>query len=265
MDSHPNSVSVRLTLAHLHLTANNTDAAASLLAQLNDPLAPAFSLSYRPAVVSVLVALYLKTGKKEAALELLESALLYWRSVSSASAKSRVESIVTTFLLELLKLQHLFGKTGALEALEKIYKSKKDKVLLCKIIIALAAIDPVQCASYESQLPEIDGLKDIQIQTLENMPAPTASKVKDLKAKQSQKPKTLKPKQKKNRKIRLPKAWDPTKPNGGLPPIDPERWLPKFQRSTFKLKGKKKNLIGKGSQGAVAKKSCEFFVFFFLL
>ncbi len=41
---------------------------------------------------------------------------------------------------------------------------------------------------------------------------------------------------KKKRKPRLPKGYDPTKPNGGLPPPDPERWLPKWQRSDAKKK-----------------------------
>lgn len=29
------------------------------------------------------------------------------------------------------------------------------------------------------------------------------------------------------RKPRLPQGYDPSLPNGGLPPPDPERWLPK--------------------------------------
>lgn len=35
---------------------------------------------------------------------------------------------------------------------------------------------------------------------------------------------------------RLPKGYDPAKPNGGLPLPDPERWLPKWQRADFKKK-----------------------------
>ena len=64
----------------------------------------------------------------------------------------------------------------------------------------------------------------------------------------------MKPRKKRVRKTIFPKAWDATKPNGGLPPVDPERWLPKYQRSSYKVKGKKKNAIGKGSQGAISKK-----------
>jgi hypothetical protein len=59
---------------------------------------------------------------------------------------------------------------------------------------------------------------------------------------------------KKKRKPRYPKGYDPSKPNGGLPPPDPERWLPKWQRSDYKKKQKRRRdrTEGpvKGSQGA---------------
>jgi signal recognition particle subunit SRP72 len=56
-------------------------------------------------------------------------------------------------------------------------------------------------------------------------------------------------KRKRKRKTRYPKGFDPANPG---PPPDPERWLPKWQRSDAKklrkkLKGKD---AGKGSQGA---------------
>jgi hypothetical protein len=47
-------------------------------------------------------------------------------------------------------------------------------------------------------------------------------------------------KAKKKRKPRLPKGYDPSKPNGGLPPPDPERWLPKWQRSDAKKKQRRR-------------------------
>ncbi len=40
-------------------------------------------------------------------------------------------------------------------------------------------------------------------------------------------------KKKRKRKVRLPKGFDPANPG---PPPDPERWLPKWQRSDYKKK-----------------------------
>jgi signal recognition particle subunit SRP72 len=54
------------------------------------------------------------------------------------------------------------------------------------------------------------------------------------------------PKKRKNKKIQYPKNFDPKNP-GNLP--DPERWLPKWQRSRFKKMAKKKGMYIKGAQG----------------
>merc|ERR1712217_248096 len=58
-----------------------------------------------------------------------------------------------------------------------------------------------------------------------------------------------KKKRKKNRKIRYPKNFDPENP-GPMP--DPERWLPKHERTEYKKKMRKrdKNLL-RGPQGAM--------------
>jgi hypothetical protein len=50
----------------------------------------------------------------------------------------------------------------------------------------------------------------------------------------------------KTKKTKFPKSYDPA--NQGQMP-DPERWLPKWQRSRFKKLAKKKGLYLKGAQG----------------
>eukprot|EP00955_Chlamydomonas_euryale_P081676 363611-Chlamydomonas_euryale.AAC.17 len=62
-------------------------------------------------------------------------------------------------------------------------------------------------------------------------------------------------KRSRKKKARKPKGFDPALPNGGLPPPDPERWLPKWQRSDFKKKKatsamRRAGEVVKGSQGA---------------
>ena len=49
---------------------------------------------------------------------------------------------------------------------------------------------------------------------------------------------------KRNRKIKYPKSYDASNP--GLMP-DPERWLPKWQRSRFKKIAKKKGIYLRGA------------------
>ena len=50
----------------------------------------------------------------------------------------------------------------------------------------------------------------------------------------------------KTKKTKFPKSYDPSNP-GQMP--DPERWLPKWQRSRFKKLAKKKGIYLKGGQG----------------
>ena len=54
------------------------------------------------------------------------------------------------------------------------------------------------------------------------------------------------PTRKRKRNIRYPKGFDPKNPG---PEPDPERWLPKWQRSRFKKIAKKKGIYLKGAQG----------------
>ncbi len=47
-------------------------------------------------------------------------------------------------------------------------------------------------------------------------------------------------KSKKKKKPRYPAGYNPELPGGGLPPPDPERWLPKWERAEFKKKRDKR-------------------------
>merc|ERR1712146_581142 len=59
----------------------------------------------------------------------------------------------------------------------------------------------------------------------------------------------IKKKRKRNRKIRYPKNFDPENPG---PPPDPERWLPKRERSEFKKRMKKRDkALARGPQGSM--------------
>ena len=60
-----------------------------------------------------------------------------------------------------------------------------------------------------------------------------------------------KSKKKRKRKPRYPKGFDPANPG---PAPDPERWLPKRERSTYRPKRKDKRAAQvRGSQGAVVR------------
>ena len=51
---------------------------------------------------------------------------------------------------------------------------------------------------------------------------------------------------KRNKKVKYPKGFDVSNPG---PDPDPERWLPKWQRSKYKKFAKKRGMYLKGAQG----------------
>lgn len=96
--------------------------------------------------------------------------------------------------------------------------------------------------SLQKELPSIEAiLSSVDVEHLENknwsLGIKYVKKSKDT-------PKVTSSKKKKKRKTILPKNFDPNvKP-------DPERWLPKYERSTYRKKKDKKQ-VGKGTQGAI--------------
>jgi len=125
---------------------------------------------------------------------------------------------------------------------------------LCKLIQATAHLSASEAAEQSKSLPPLN-LSGIDVMALESTPAPELARKKRATTtvavgsseKEKEKVKT-KTKKKKKRSKRLPKNFDPTNP-GPLP--DPERWLPKWERSTFK-KNKKG---GKGGGNAATERS----------
>jgi hypothetical protein len=104
--------------------------------------------------------------------------------------------------------------------------------------------------TYEARIPTVGDNVNVDVDALENLPAPRFAgkestgitddkgKKKDVKGGEKDKDK----KKKRKKKTKLPKNYNPSvKP-------DPERWLPKWQRSYFNRK-QRKGVVGKGSQG----------------
>ena len=96
--------------------------------------------------------------------------------------------------------------------------------------------------SLQNELPSIEEiLSSVDIEHLENknwsLGIKYVKKSKDT-------PKVSEKKKRKNRKKILPKNYNPKEQP------DPERWLPKYERSNYRKKKDKKG-VGKGTQGAI--------------
>jgi signal recognition particle subunit SRP72 len=150
--------------------------------------------------------------------------------------------------------------TSAAVLYEKIYTSSTEAssslLILQKLIQCLTILNSDKLSFYISKLPLPDPITDLmELKRLEKDFASlkTLTKKEDPSKKRegsrsSSKDRSLnKTDQKKNKKKkRLPKNFDPKNPG---PEPDPERWLPKYQRSKFKKIFKKKGGRTQGDAG----------------
>lgn len=112
-----------------------------------------------------------------------------------------------------------------------------------KLVISLSKFDPSAAAKYADSIPDISfSNEEIDIEKLENISAHRSNNRDSKQDIESNTDKVVerKKKKKKKKKKRLPKNYNPN-----VAP-DPERWLPRNQRSTFK---KRKNKMKGRHQG----------------
>ena len=135
------------------------------------------------------------------------------------------------------------------EELVKIHKSLQ---ALIGLVTTATHVDVDKAESYEKQLKPLLGLKGVDVESLERTSGAkhvqSDSHVEVTKAYEESKNED-KAKKKRKRKPRYPKGFDPANPG---PSPDPERWLPKRERSSYRPKRKDKRASQvRGSQGAV--------------
>ncbi|CAG8580256.1 1728_t:CDS:2 [Diversispora eburnea] len=239
--SNPFSLYINFALIQLQILQSNPMTALSTLENylllIKDD-----SEKYKPGYVGLLVWLYEQVGKSEKAVQTLEKAGNFWKSGSDESTS-------------ILKQTAAFKlKTGRYQEAAKDYEQlvKNDPLnsqALAGLIIAYSHYNISLAEKYESSLPDINNINiNIDVESLEKIvPGVKKSYIKKTDTKSSEDPSKLtsnKNKKKKKRKPLLPKNYDQNvKP-------DPERWLPKYERSTYKAKGKRKQQLSKGPQGA---------------
>lgn len=250
-------------LMRAQLTAASGDAAGALrhLEGIQDAAWQA-----RPAVLATKIALLDSSGQAGQAAATLSRALEHWRA--AAASPQRADAL--RWIIGRLAALQL--ATGALEEAAAHYKqlvqldpsALSDPDVLSKYAGLAAVCDPASAAELGAQLPRAGGLSAAELDALENtniaitagrrraaeepaVPVPASQKAAGAAAVEAAEGERKKRKRK--RQPRYPKGFDPANPG---PPPDPERWLPKWQRSDAKKLRKKmkgKDAV-KGSQGA---------------
>ncbi|XP_033102958.1 signal recognition particle subunit SRP72-like [Anneissia japonica] len=237
-DSHPDCSSrVKLTSAQLLLMQGHMNQACETLKGLGND-------RHRPGIVSLLVSLYTNIEERDTAIEILDEAVEWYQSQRGSQNE----------LNTLLRANTAFKiKNGcsesAIRMLEDLRKTNPgDMQTLAELITAYSKVDPKMAQKLSCDLPPVEALS-VDVDALESMPYLRKGLRQDVQEKKETKEEEIAAKKKKRkRKRKLPKNYDPQ-----VNP-DPERWLPKHERSQYKFKSKnrQKQNVGKGTQGAAA-------------
>lgn len=233
---------IKFALVQLNLTAGNKAKAIEVLQSLDS------DKKFSPGVVSALVSLYLGVNDKAAASEILKVAVDWYK-------KNKTNVGDLTDMWRQAADFHLRGGQAetAAKSLEELLRSNPaDMKILAQLVIAYSQFDPAKAQDASKKLPALETLTtQAEIDELEATNWMMIAKaVKKKAAKSDQSPGTpgsegaSKKIKKRKRKNKQPKFFDPSsKP-------DPERWLPKQERTGYRRKKDRRvKEVMKGSQG----------------
>lgn len=232
---------VKLTLAQLYLCQGSVFQACDVLKSMED-------LQYTPGVVSALVTLYMSQEDYSSASKVFDDAVNWFQQTKPKSN----ELMILMRANANFHMKHGDPKQAAFLMEQISQNNPKDSHILAQLFSAYSLFDPQKAQQISRQLPSVDEIiSGIDVDDLEKAFGTMGPKYLKKLQKPEPSPATdgilllhMK-KKKKKKKTKLPKIYDPN-----VTP-DPERWLPRKERSYYRGKRKDKNKnIGKGTQGA---------------
>ncbi|KAJ6382550.1 hypothetical protein OIU77_031072 [Salix suchowensis] len=234
---------ILLARAQVAAAAGHPQIAADSLSKIHD-------IQHMPATVATVVALKERAGDVDGASSVLDSAIKWWSNAMSEDGKLNV------IMQEAASFKVRHGKEeDAAHLYEELVKSRGSIDALVGLVNTVARVDVDKAEAYEKKLKPLPGLKGIDVDSLEKTSGAKHIEGAPVVTEAHEEGKKEKPKRKRKRKPRYPKGFDPANPG---PPPDPERWLPKRERSSYRPKRKDKRAAQvRGSQGAVAREKHE--------
>ncbi|KAL6539014.1 hypothetical protein OROMI_025340 [Orobanche minor] len=235
---------ILLARAQIAASVGHPQIAADSLLKIHD-------IQHKPAVVATIVSLKERAGDIDGADAVFDSAIQWWSNVMTEDSDSKRDVIVQEAAS--FKLRH--GKEEEAGHLyEELVRGNNCIGALVGLIRTTARTDVEKAESYEKQLKALPGLKGIDVESLEKTyRAKHVENGVSVGVGEGYEAKSKEKRKQRKRKPKYPKGFDPANPG---PPPDPERWLPKRERSSYRPKRKDKRAAQvRGSQGAVAKEA----------
>uniref|UniRef100_A0A8V0XH63 Signal recognition particle subunit SRP72 n=1 Tax=Gallus gallus TaxID=9031 RepID=A0A8V0XH63_CHICK len=247
-EQHPaNAAEIKLTMAQLKIAQGSVTKACMILRSIEE-------LQHKPGMVSALVTMYSHEEDIDSAIEVFTQAIQWYQQFQPESP------VHLSLIREAANFKLKHGrKKEAISDLEELWKQNpKDVHTLAQLISAYSLVDPEKAKVLSKHLPSSDTMSlKVDVDALENSHGATYVRKKAGKLtgdnQQKEQGQGEVKKKKKKKKGKLPKNYDPK-----VTP-DPERWLPMRERSYYRgrKKGKKKDQVGKGTQGSTTAGSSE--------
>ncbi|XP_017892588.1 signal recognition particle subunit SRP72 [Ceratina calcarata] len=234
---------MKLACVQLLLSQDERQEAISILENLNE------RDRSLPGIVSALVTLHMADNNREKASAALKNAVNYYKNSKEATTN------LGEFWRQAADFYFRGGeiKVAADILQEMVDASPSNTKTLAQLVVAYVQFCPEKAQLLSKRLPPLHDLSETtDVDALESSNWVIGTKVIKKKVEPSPgKPivdGTEKKRKKRKRKGKLPKNYDPN-----IPP-DPERWLPRHERSGFRKKRDRRNrdTAMKGTQGAAA-------------
>lgn len=248
LEKRPADVGLVLTIIQLYVAAHNPAAATALLEaffkRLEATEEPAqLDVRFAPGLVSLVVSLYRLQGRKGPIKAQLGQAAQYWTKRSAPSEDLLKAAGLS--LLESTNPEDLHAAADFFRSLRE--KDSSDHAAIAGYVAAVACTDLDLVEGDLAKLPPVEQLiADVDAEALEAAGIASLPLTMSDVGKKRQTNVEEKPKKKRVRKSKLPKDYVEGKE------MDPERWLPLKDRSSYKPKGKKgKKKMMESTQGGV--------------
>ena len=255
LEKRPSDVGLLLTIIQLYILTNNSGPAITLLEaffkRLEESNTPTdLDVRFAPGLIALAVSLYRLSGRKSPIRTELGKAAAHWRRKSKASSTSLLRAAGIS-LLDSSKPEDLTAAGEIFTDLRR--QDQSDRVAIAGFVASYVSTD------YGKVSPDLDKLTpvsrlisgidatELEEAGIPTLPAPVqnvVSKKRDFEVDENEK-------SAKKRKIpngKMPKNFEEGKK------LDPERWLPLRDRSSYRPKGKKgKKKALDMTQGGVVK------------
>lgn len=262
LERRPKDIGLVLSIVQLYVESGNTTSAINVLESFLKSLEESISESdqvarFNPGLISVLIALYQREGRKSRIRIELAKAASFWRQQSSQQQPSSLLRAAAASLLHSSDTTDLSISQELFSSLRQ--KNSADKFALAGYVASYATSDLQKVRQELELLPRSqDLISDIDINALESagVPQSQASLAANAAVIAGARKRTAREQnaraKKRIRQSRLPKDYDPSKKP------DPERWLPLRDRSTYRPKGRKgKQKAADRTQGGIVNEKTE--------